>query len=103
MEVGSAGTRPGDGVNALSAGSLLEVGVDITGATPWPVTDELLQRADLVVVLGRDAQVAEVPGTAFESWEVDEPSTRGIEGLERMRLVRDDLARQVDALLARLV
>ena len=34
----------------------------------------------------------EVGSTPVENWDTDEPSARGIEGLERMRLVRDDIA-----------
>jgi arsenate-mycothiol transferase len=101
--VSSAGTRPGKAVNGLSAESLAEVGVDITGNTPKPITEEMVRHADVVVTLGRDARVEEVPGTAFESWDTDEPSERGIEGIERMRLVRDDIARRVDDLYTRLV
>jgi len=100
--VESAGTRPGGAVNALSAESLAEVGVDIGGHRPQPVTEELVRAADVVVTLGREAHVDEVPGTRFENWDTDEPSERGIEGIERMRLVRDDIARRVDDLYDRL-
>ena len=34
----------------------------------------------------------------IETWETDEPSKRGIVGMERMRLVRDDIAARVAAL-----
>jgi len=100
--VDSAGTAPGRAVNALSAEVLLEVGVDITDRTTQQLTDEMVAAADRVVVLGRDAQVASVGGTPVEVWDTDEPSERGIEGIERMRLVRDDIARRVDALAAQL-
>ena len=100
--VESAGTRPGGAVNALSAESLAEVGVDISHNTPKPITEEMVRAADVVVTLGREAHVDEVPGTAFENWDTDEPSERGIDGIERMRLVRDDIARRVDDLHARL-
>ncbi|MDN5546328.1 MAG: low molecular weight phosphatase family protein, partial [Rhodococcus sp. (in: high G+C Gram-positive bacteria)] len=33
----------------------------------------------------------------------DEPSERGIEGIERMRLVRDDIRRRVEKLHSRLM
>jgi len=55
-----------------------------------------------VVTLGREVHVEEVEGTRFESWDTDEPSERGIEGMERMRLVRDDTSRQVAVLYQRL-
>ena len=102
IAVESAGTRPGDAVNALSAASLAEVGVDISDQTPKPVTDDLIRAADIVVTLGRDARVDPVPGTRVETWDTDEPSERGIDGIERMRLVRDDIAARVRELGARL-
>ena len=102
VEVHSAGTQPGTTINELSAASLTEIGVDITGEHPKPVTADAVRAADLVVTLGREAQVEPVPGTRFENWDTDEPSERGIEGMERMRLVRDDIDRRVQDLLTRL-
>ena len=56
VEVYSAGTKPGTAVNALSAESLLEVGVDITGETPKLIDPQLVRDVDLVVTLGREAR-----------------------------------------------
>ncbi|MFD9669770.1 low molecular weight phosphatase family protein [Rhodococcus sp. NPDC059968] len=95
VEVYSAGTKPGNSVNALSAESLLEVGVDISGQTPTLIDPQLVRDVDLVVTLGREAHVDPVEGTRFENWDTDEPSERGIDGIERMRLVRDDIAARV--------
>ncbi|MDI9938849.1 low molecular weight phosphatase family protein [Rhodococcus sp. IEGM 1351] len=102
VEVFSAGTKPGTAVNALSAESLLEVGVDITGETPTLIDPQLVRDVDLVVTLGREARVDPVEGTRFENWDTDEPSERGIEGIERMRLVRDDIAARVTRLAGQL-
>ena len=102
VDVYSAGTRPGGEINALSAEVLAEVGVDITGQTPKALDPDLVEKVDLVVTLGREAEVGPVPGTRFENWDTDEPSERGIDGIERMRLVRDDIAARVDELKARL-
>ena len=38
VDVDSAGTKPGDAVNPLSAAALLEVGGDITGEVPKAIT-----------------------------------------------------------------
>ncbi|WP_072803531.1 arsenate-mycothiol transferase ArsC [Rhodococcoides yunnanense] len=95
VEVHSAGTKPGGSVNAQSAQALLEVGVDLTGEQPKPIDPNLLARMDYVVTLGSEATVEQVDGPIFENWDTDEPSSRGIEGIERMRLVRDDIARRV--------
>ncbi|QBJ96193.1 low molecular weight phosphatase family protein [Rhodococcus sp. ABRD24] len=102
VEVHSAGTKPGTAVNALSAQSLLEVGVDITAETPKAIDPQLVREVDLVVTLGSEAHVDPVPGTRFENWDTDEPSERGIDGIERMRLVRDDIAARVDRLVGQL-
>ncbi|MBY6538014.1 low molecular weight phosphatase family protein [Rhodococcus sp. BP-349] len=102
VEVHSAGTAPGSAVNALSAESLREVGVDLTGEHPKPIDPDLMSRMDFVVTLGTEATVDPVEGPTYLNWDTDEPSTRGIEGIERMRLVRDDIATRVDELAARL-
>ncbi len=98
VAVYSAGTAPGSAINALSAQSLLEVGVDITGERPKPIDPALLREVNLVVTLGREARVEVPAGTLLENWDTDEPSKRGIEGIERMRLIRDDIAARVDKL-----
>ena len=102
MQVYSAGTKPGTAVNDLSAQALAEVGVDITGNTPTLIDPQLVRDVDVVVTLGREAHVDPVAGTRFENWDTDEPSERGIDGIERMRLVRDDIAARVADLLDRM-
>ncbi|ORB61484.1 phosphatase [Mycolicibacterium tusciae] len=102
VDVYSAGTKPGAEINALSAASLAEVGVDISDEEPKPIDPDLLGKVDLVVTLGREAKVDPVPGVELENWDTDEPSDRGIDGIERMRLVRDDIAVRVKALASQL-
>jgi arsenate-mycothiol transferase len=97
--VHSAGTDPGTSINALSADVLTEVGADMSGETPKPIDPELLRSVDLVVTLGRDAQVEVPQGTELRNWDTDEPSVRSIDGIERMRLIRDDISTRVRALL----
>lgn len=103
VTVYSAGTKPGAAINDLSAQALLEVGVDITGEQPTPVDYELARDVDLVITLGREAQLDPLPGTRVENWDTDEPSDRGIDGLERMRLVRDDITARVQRLHTTLI
>ncbi|MFI5715051.1 low molecular weight phosphatase family protein [Nocardia sp. NPDC051750] len=100
IEVHSAGTDPGVRLNALSVASLREVGVDIGGEVPKPVDPPLLAVVDLVVVLGREAELDAPAGVRVLRWDTDEPSARGIEGIERMRLVRDDITARIRALAA---
>jgi arsenate-mycothiol transferase len=103
VEVHSAGTAPGTTINVQSAQSLREVGIDITDEHPKPIDRDLLSRVDLVVTLGREATIDNPPTTVIvENWDTDEPSRRGIEGMDRMRLIRDDISRRVDDLVIRL-
>lgn len=95
VHVDSAGTHPGAHLNELSVTTLREIDVDITARKPKPVTPNLVGAADLVVVLGREARLEPVDGTRFEVWETDDPSERGIDGADRMRMIRDDIAVRV--------
>ena len=58
----------------------------------------MVRDVDMVVTLGRAAHLDPVPGTRFENWDTDEPSDRGIDGIEQMRFVRDDIAARVQHL-----
>lgn len=104
VEVLSAGTRPGDALNEQSRQSLAQIGASLDGEYPKPLDAEVLRRADRVIVLGSEAVVTPVEGmtATVETWETDEPSTRGIEGMERMRLIRDDIHHRVTNLLREL-
>ena len=98
----SAGTRAKGAGNDMCAKVMAEMGIDVTAHQPTQLTDALISEADLVVVVGTQAQVESVGDTPVEVWDVDEPSSRGIDGIERMRLVRDDIAGRVTSLVTRL-
>jgi arsenate-mycothiol transferase len=95
VTVYSAGTKPGKSLNPQAVESLTELGIDISSEHPKPVTEDVLDVVDAVIVLGTEAKLEPREGTRFEVWETDEPSERGIEGMERMRLVRDDIGSRV--------
>lgn len=104
VEVHSAGTEPGTSLNAEACEAVAEVGAGMADQRPRPIDPALLARVDRVVVLGVEAEVVPVPGMrgTIETWLTDEPSQRGIGGMERMRLVRDDIAARVRRLHAEL-
>ncbi|MEC5180123.1 arsenate-mycothiol transferase ArsC [Arthrobacter sp. CG_A4] len=102
VTVHSAGTKPGQSLNPQSVEALAELGIDITGEHPKHVTAEVLDAVDVVIVLGNEAKVEPPEGKRLEVWDTDEPSERGIEGMERMRLVRDDIKARVRKLYAEL-
>lgn len=95
IDAHSAGTDPGAAINQLSAQTLLECRSDISGEHPKPIDPDLLRAVDRVVVLGREAKIDAADGLQIEYWDTDEPSGRGIDGIERMRLIRDDITARV--------
>lgn len=97
VRVVSAGTRPGRDLNSESVAAVEEVGATMAGEHPKPVDPATVEQADLVVLLGEEVELA-TDSTPVRRWVTDEPSRRGIEGAERMRLVRDDIAARVAAL-----
>ncbi len=104
LEIHSAGTKPGGGLNAESVQAVAEAGADMSHGTPKGVDPQLLREVDRTVILGADAQL-ELPDDArgsLERWMTDEPSERGIEGMERMRIIRDDIDARVRALIDQL-
>ena len=105
LEIHSAGTNPGTQLNAESVATIAEVEADMSSGTPKAIDPDKPPLMDRVIVLGSDAEV-EMPADArgtLERWEVDEPSTRGIEGMERMRLIRDDINIRVKDLVRELL
>ncbi len=102
VHASSAGTRAGQSLNAQSVASLAEVGVDIADQCTHQLTDDDVRGSGRRGRPRRRGAVEPVDGTPVEVWETVEPSTRGIEGMERMRLVRDDIATRVEELARRL-
>jgi arsenate reductase len=78
---------------------MAEVGIDITGGFPKPLTDEFLAAADVVVTMGCGDACPLVPGKHYEDWELDDPAGKS---LADIRPIRDEIGRRVADLLARL-
>ena len=96
----SAGTNP----KTTTTKSVAEIGASMDGASPKPIDPTILRTADRVVIIG-DAAHVELPSDAqgsLERWLTDEPSKRGIDGKERMDLIRDDLEHRIDELAVEL-
>ncbi|NYE95888.1 arsenate-mycothiol transferase [Psychromicrobium silvestre] len=102
VRVFTAGTAPGTSLNTQSVESLTELGIDLGTEHPKPITHEVLDQVDLIITLGKEAVVDPVEGIQIRQWDTDEPSLRGIKGMERMRLIRDDIKTKVQQLLIEL-
>lgn len=97
--VSSAGTDPAAEVEPEVAQVLIEAGVALNDAYPKPLTDEVVQAADVVVTMGCGDACPVVPGRRYLDWPVADPDGAPIEAV---RAIRDAIDAHVTDLLATL-
>ncbi len=100
VEVRSAGSEPGTGVNPVVAQVLAERGLPVTGHVPTLLDPGLVQASDVVVTMGCGETCPVFPGTRYEDWPVDDPAGQD---LDTVRRIVDDVDQRVRELLGRLV
>ena len=94
----SAGTNPGPRVHPEVVAVLAEVGIDVAGAHPRLLTDELARTAAMLVTMGCGEACPAVPGLRRDDWPLEDPKGKPV---EVVRSIRDDVRARVVALLAR--
>jgi protein-tyrosine-phosphatase len=100
VHVRSAGSTPADQLNPAVVAALTEVGLDVSKEFPKPLTDEVVQAADVVITMGCGDACPIYPGKRYEDWDLDDPAGQPI---ERVRLIRDEIDQRVRILLDQLV
>jgi arsenate reductase (thioredoxin) len=100
VHVRSAGSDPSDQINPAVLAAMDEWGIDLSREFPKPLTDEFVEAADAVITMGCGDACPIYPGKRYEDWELDDPAGKPV---EEVRVIRDDLDRRVQALLAELV
>jgi len=100
VHVRSAGSAPGKDLNPAVVEAMAELGLSMTEEFPKPLTDDVVQAADVVVTMGCGDACAIYPGKRYEDWELTDPA--GL-SLVEVRGIRDDIRTRVEALLAELL
>lgn len=95
----SAGTTPAAHVHPEVVEIMRELGIDLSGRTPQPLTRELAAQADLVVTMGCGDSCPVIPGTQYIDWELPDPHGQSP---ETVRAIRDEIATRVTDLVAQL-
>ncbi|CCH78530.1 putative arsenate reductase [Nostocoides japonicum T1-X7] len=103
LMVHSAGTRPGTTLNTETVAALNEIGATLDDEYPKPLEPALLDTVDAVIILGADAHLPHTGAAPVQRWDTDEPSQRGVTGMPRMRLIRNDIDQRVQALIHQLL
>lgn len=94
----SAGTEPGERVHPEVQAVMQEVGIDLSGARPQKLTEELAKGADLLITMGCGDKCPYVPGLRRDDWPLRDP--KGL-ALEEVRSIRDEVKRRVQELVKR--
>ena len=92
----SAGTQPAGAVHPEVVDVMREVGVDLAGARPRLLSDELAADADLLVTMGCGEACPLIPDLERDDWPLDDPKGRPV---DEVRRIRDQIRDRVAALL----
>jgi arsenate reductase len=69
----SAGTRPATSVHPEVVDAMREVGINLAGSTPTPLTNDLAWTADIPVTVGCGEPCPFGPGLRSEDWNLADP------------------------------
>jgi arsenate reductase len=91
----SAGSNPGLAAHPEVLEALREVGIDASDHIPQKLDSELIDWADVVVATCDDS-CPYVPCKHYVNWQLPDPKN---EPIERVRVIRDDIADRVRQLV----
>jgi arsenate reductase len=93
----SAGTTPAERVHPEVVTAMLEAGIDLRGATPQRLTDQLAREATILVTMGCDEACPIVPGVRRLDWPLEDPKDRSP---SEVRAIRDEIQSLVASLVS---
>ena len=99
IHVRSAGSMPASEVSEKTIAVMKEIGLDLTEAFPKPLTDDVVQAADVVITMGCGDACPLYPGKKYLDWELEDPAELDLDGVRR---VRNEIRAKVEALIAEL-
>lgn len=92
----SAGTEPGERVHPEVQAVMQEIGIDLSGAKPQKLTEELARNAQLLITMGCGEKCPYVPGLRRDDWPLRDPKRLPTDGV---RAIRDEIRDRVRALI----
>jgi protein-tyrosine-phosphatase len=98
IEALSAGTMPSNEVNSAVVQVMLEKGFDLPKNKPKLITGQMVQEADMIIVMGCSAQgfcTAPLLNKVTD-WGIEDPKDKPI---EKVREIRDEIERKVRGLI----
>ena len=100
INVRSAGSVPASEVSEKTISVMNEIGLDLSDAFPKPLTDDVVQAADVVITMGCGDACPLYPGKKYLDWQLQDPAHLDLDGV---RQVRDEIRDLVQALIVELL
>ena len=94
----SAGTDPGLRVHPEVLTAMQEIEIDLSGAKPQKLTEELARDAQLLITMGCGNKCPYVPGLRRDDWPLRDPKGQPV---DEIRAIRDEIKDRVKMLLDR--
>jgi protein-tyrosine-phosphatase len=98
VEAESAGTMPANEVNPVVVQVMREKGIDLSANKPKLITNMMVQKADMIIVMGCSAQ-GFCPAPLLNKvvdWGIEDPKGKSI---EKVREIRDEIEIRVKKLV----
>ena len=99
IRVTSAGSQPARELNPAVVQAMAEIGLDISGQFPKPLTTGKVQAADIVITMGCGDACPVFPGKRYQDFDLPDPAGLTV---EQVRPIRDEISARVRALLSEL-
>lgn len=95
----SAGTMPAKEVNPVVIQVMQEKGIDLTASKPKAITRQMVQDADMIIVMGCSAE-GFCPAPLLNKvvdWQIKDPKDKPV---EKVREIRDEIESRVRKLIS---
>jgi protein-tyrosine-phosphatase len=99
VRVSSAGSQPASQLNPAVVQAMAEIGLDISGEYPKPLTSGKVRAADVVITMGCGDACPVYPGKRYEDWDLPDPAGLPVGAV---RPIRDAIRDRVRALAGEL-
>lgn len=99
VHVRSAGSAPARELSSTVVEAMAEIGLNLDEAFPKPLTDDVVQAADVVITMGCGDACPVYPGKRYQDWELIDPAGQPI---EVVREIRDQIRTKVEDMLTTL-
>lgn len=102
VNVRSAGSAPGEVIEPHVVEAMARRGLSLTGEFPKPLTDDVIQAADVLITMGCGDSCPIYPGKRYLDWSITDPAGKSLDETMKIATEIDTRVRRLlDELIAR--